>query len=79
VQTLALTAYSIAELASWITLAQPAQHQVPPLVSQGAPCLVLWAREDCTRNLTILVDAEGLVSFFVSFVSVHHGPGFGGS
>jgi hypothetical protein len=33
---------------------------------------------DCTRSLTILIDGERLVSFLVSFVSVHHGPGYGG-
>jgi hypothetical protein len=75
----ALTAYSAVESASWITPAPSVRHEVPPLVSQGAPCLVFWAREDCNRSLTILVDTERLVSLLVSFVPVHHGPGYGGS
>jgi hypothetical protein len=75
----ALTAYSAVESASWITPAPSVRHQLSPLVSQGAPCLIFWAREGCNRILMILVDTERLVSLLVSFVSVHYGPGYGSS
>jgi hypothetical protein len=48
---LALTAYSAVESASWITPTPSSRHQVPPLVSQDAPCLVFWARQARTGKV----------------------------
>lgn len=57
----------------------PAASQSGRSMPSAAWALGFWAREGRNRILTILVDTERLVSLLVSFVSVHHGPGYGGS